>query len=141
MKCATVLSRQLTRTETSSCEAVDCPAVSDRSRTLDVATAELEAWPLDPDQILSGSPEVSGVVLDTSADGRDERGIWEHTPGVSRDTEADELFVVISGRATVSIDGGTDLELFPGVMGLLRSGDRTVWTVHETLRKVYQTTG
>jgi len=105
-----------------------------------VATAELEPWPLDPHQIVSGSPEVSGLVLDTSADERIERGIWQHTPGVSRDTEADELFVVISGRATVSIEGGPVLELSAGVLGLLRSGDRTVWTVHDTLRKVYQTT-
>jgi uncharacterized cupin superfamily protein len=27
-----------------------------------------------------------------------------------------------------------------GDVGLLRAGDRTVWTVHQTLRKVYQVT-
>jgi uncharacterized cupin superfamily protein len=105
-----------------------------------VASAELEPWPLAPEQIVAGSPEVSGLVLDTSADGRVERGIWQHTPGVSRDVEADELFVVISGRATAEIEGGSVLELSPGVLGLLKAGDRTVWTVHETLRKAYQTT-
>jgi uncharacterized cupin superfamily protein len=105
-----------------------------------VAAAELEPWPLAPEQIVSGSPEVSGLVLDTSADARVERGIWQHTPGVSRDVEADELFVVISGRATVEIEGGSVLELAPGVLGLLKAGDRTVWAVHETLRKAYQTT-
>ena len=68
------------------------------------------------------------------------RGVWQITPGVVSDVEADELFVVISGRATVEIDGGPTLELEPGVAGVLRAGDRTVWRIHETLRKVFQVT-
>ncbi len=114
--------------------------MSDASWTVDVAALELEAWPLDAGQIVEGAPEVSGLVLDTSPDGRVERGVWEHTPGVSRDIEADELFVVIAGRATVAVAGGPQLELAPGTAAVLHAGDRTVWTVHETLRKVYQTT-
>jgi len=105
------------------------------------ATAELEPWPLDPEQVIEGDPQVSGIVLHESADGRIERGIWEHTPGVSRDVESDELFVVLSGRATIEIEGGPVLEVGPGDGAVLRAGDRTVWTVHETLRKVYQVTG
>jgi uncharacterized protein len=116
-------------------------AVAGQSRTVDVAAAELEPWPLGSDQIIEGSPSVSGLVLDSSGDGTVERGIWQHTAGVSRDVEADELFVVVSGRATVAIEGGPTLELAPGVAGIFRAGDRTVWTVHETLRKIYQTTG
>ncbi|HEX3617646.1 MAG TPA: cupin domain-containing protein [Solirubrobacteraceae bacterium] len=111
------------------------------SRTVDVATAELEAWPLEPAQVVAGAPAVSGLVLDSSPDGRVERGIWQHTPGVSRDVEGDELFVVVYGRATVAVGDGTVLELAPGVVGIFRAGERTVWTVHETLRKIYQTTG
>lgn len=107
---------------------------------VDVATTSLEPWPLDPSQIVDGSPEVFGLVLDESAYGRVQRGIWEHTAGVSRDTEANELFVVISGRATIDIDGGPRLEVGPGSAGVLRAGARTVWTVHETLRKVFQVT-
>jgi uncharacterized cupin superfamily protein len=30
------------------------------------------------------------------------------------------------------------LELEPGVVGVLRDGDRAVWRIHETLRKVFQ---
>lgn len=111
------------------------------SRTVDAANVELEEWPLSADQVLAGSPSVAGLVLDVSTDGSVERGIWQHTPGVSRDVEADELFVVISGRATVTVAGAATLELAPGVAGVFRAGDRTVWTVHETLRKIYQTTG
>lgn len=113
--------------------------MSDQSLIVDVAGLELEPWPLEPEQIVAGTPEISGLVLDSSDDGRIERGVWQHTPGVSRDVESDELFVVVSGRATVAVEGGPVLELSPGVAGLLRAGDRTLWTVHETLRKVYQT--
>ena len=105
-----------------------------------VADLELEPAPLDPATILAGSPEVSELVLDTSPDGRVVRGVWQITPGVVRDVEADELFVVVSGRATVEVDGGPTLELEPGVVGVLRAGDRTVWRIHETLRKVFQMT-
>jgi uncharacterized protein len=107
---------------------------------IDPNSAELESWPLEPDQIVSGSPEVSGLVLHTSADERVERGIWQHTAGVSTDTESDELFVVLSGRATIAVEGGATLEVGPGSVAVLRAGDRTTWTVHETLRKIYQTT-
>ncbi|MEV8533005.1 cupin domain-containing protein [Streptomyces sp. NPDC051211] len=103
----------------------------------DVPDAELEVEDLDPEQIVSGSPVVSGKVLWESADGKQLRGIWQITPGVVTDTEADELFVVVSGRATIEVEGGATLEVGPGSACVLREGDRTTWTVHETLRKAY----
>ncbi|WP_042398419.1 cupin domain-containing protein [Streptacidiphilus carbonis] len=105
-----------------------------------VPDADLEPDPLDPSQILAGSPEVSGKVLWESADGRQVRGIWQITPGTVGDTEADELFVVVSGRATIAVEGGDTFDVGPGDACVLREGDRTVWTVHETLRKAYQIT-
>ncbi|MFI1506937.1 cupin domain-containing protein [Streptomyces sp. NPDC020597] len=107
------------------------------SFALHVPDAALEPDPLDPSQIVSGSPEVSGRVVCQSDDGRQIRGIWQITPGVVTDTEADELFVVVSGSATVEVEGGPTLTVGPGDMAVLREGDRTTWTVHETLRKVY----
>ncbi|MEV6104394.1 cupin domain-containing protein [Streptomyces sp. NPDC051940] len=107
------------------------------SFALHVPDAELEPEPLDPGQIVSGSPEVTGKVVWESADGRQIRGVWQITPGVVTDTEADELFVVVSGRATVEVEGGGVLEVGPGDAAVLRAGDRTTWTVHETLRKAY----
>ncbi|RKT04093.1 hypothetical protein BX286_2037 [Streptomyces sp. 3211.6] len=103
----------------------------------DVPDGELEAEDLDPAQIVSGAPVVTGKVLWESEDGSQIRGIWQITPGVVTDTEADELFVVVSGRATVEVEGGATLELGPGSACVLRKGDRTTWTVHETLRKAY----
>nr|WP_203644683.1 cupin domain-containing protein [Streptomyces sp. SID14478] len=100
----------------------------------------MEPEPLDPAQIVSGDPVVTGAVLWESADGKQLRGIWQITPGVVTDTEANELFVVVSGRATVEVEGGDVLELGPGTAAVLREGDRTTWTVHETLRKAYHIT-
>lgn len=102
-----------------------------------ISDADLAPDPLDPGQIVSGTPEVSGKVLWESADGRQVRGIWQITPGVVTDTESDELFVVVSGRATIEVEGGPVLEVGPGDACVLREGDRTTWTVHETLRKAY----
>jgi len=103
-----------------------------------IPDAELEPEPLDPAQILAGSPEVTGKVLWEAPDGNRLRGIWQITPGTVADVETDELFVVISGRATVAVEGGPVLEVGPGDLAVLREGDRTVWTVHETLRKAYE---
>jgi len=105
-----------------------------------IPDAELEADPLDPAQILEGTPEVSGKVFWESEDGTQIRGIWQITPGVVTDTEADELFVVVSGRATIAVEGGGTFDVGPGDACVLREGDRTVWTVHETLRKAYHIT-
>lgn len=66
-----------------------------------------------------------------------EVGLWEHTAGTSTDIEVDEVFVVVSGRATVTAEDGTTIELSPGVVGVLEAGARTTWVVHEPLRKVY----
>ncbi|QHC26814.1 DUF861 domain-containing protein [Streptomyces sp. GS7] len=102
-----------------------------------IADADLEPEPLDPQQVVSGEPVVTGKALWESPDGRQIRGIWQITPGVVTDTEANELFVVVSGRATIEIEGGQVLEVGPGDACVLREGDRTQWTVHETLRKAY----
>ena len=107
---------------------------------LPVAEAVLEPVDLDPSQVVAGTPEVSELVLSESADGRVVRGIWQMTPGVVTDTEADEMFVVLSGRATIEFADGTVLEVGPGDVALLTEGAKTRWTVHETLRKAYQAT-
>lgn len=110
---------------------------------LAVADLALEPDALDPEQVVSGDPRAASRVLHESrAEGPAgrvvERGVWELTPGVVTDVEADELFVVLSGRATVEIEGGPTLEVGPGDVAVLPEGAVTRWTVHETLRKVYQ---
>ncbi|MEV7808987.1 cupin domain-containing protein [Microbispora sp. NPDC088329] len=100
-----------------------------------LADADLDADPLDPAQIVSGAPEVRHLEL---ASGTDLAvGVWQHGPGVSTDTEADEVFVVLGGSATIEVEDGPVLDVGPGDVVLMPAGARTVWTVHETLRKVY----
>ncbi len=69
-----------------------------------------------------------------------EVGVWEMSPGVMTDVELNELFIVLSGSATVDFaDGSPSLQLGPGDVARLASGAETTWTVTETLRKVYLT--
>ncbi|MFD9539467.1 cupin domain-containing protein [Streptomyces sp. NPDC060022] len=107
------------------------------SLVVHVPDTELEPEPLSPAQIISGTPEVTGKVVWESVDGRRLRGVWQITPGTVTDTEEDEMFVVLSGAATIEVEGGPTLTVGPGDLAVLRKGDRTTWTVHETLRKAY----
>ncbi|HEU5036153.1 MAG TPA: cupin domain-containing protein [Nocardioides sp.] len=66
-----------------------------------------------------------------------EVGLWEMAPGVDHDTEVDEVFVVVAGRGRIDFEDGSTIELAPGVAVRLHAGDRTTWTVTETIRKVY----
>jgi uncharacterized cupin superfamily protein len=95
----------------------------------------LEPDPLDPGQVIAGDPQVSALPI---LDGEELAvGIWEHSAGESTDVEADEVFVVLRGRATVAVAGGPTLEVGPGDVAVLEAGAETTWTVHEDLRKIY----
>lgn len=104
------------------------------------ATMPIEHEPVPADQVVDGTPTTAISVLDTL--GGVEVGVWEMHPGVMRDVEADEVFVVLSGSATVEFaDGSVPLRLGPGDVVRLAAGAETVWTVTDTLRKVYLTAG
>jgi len=90
---------------------------------------------LAPEQLLEGAPVVRTLGLYANAGLA--IGIWQHGTGISCDVEADEVFVVLAGRATIAVEGGPTLDVGPGDLGMLPAGAKTVWTVHETLRKVY----
>lgn len=99
----------------------------------DAATLALPHEPVPAEQVVAGTPSTGYVDL------TDTIGVWEMSPGAMRDVEADEVFVVLSGSATVSFEnpGLSPISLAPGSVMRLAAGMRTVWTVHETLRKVY----
>ncbi|MDJ1114611.1 cupin domain-containing protein [Microbacterium dauci] len=103
----------------------------------DAATLEVPLEPVPAAQVLHGAPESGWTAL------TDTVGVWVHTPGVSTDVEEDELFVVLAGRATVTFPDvdAAPLDLGPGSVGRLAAGTATVWTVTETLRKVYVSGG
>lgn len=97
--------------------------------------------PLEPvpaDEVDEGSPRQG--TLELGALGGVETGIWELRDGSVYDTEIDELFVVISGGATVKLlDEGRSVEVKPGDVMRLTAGTRTQWIVPDHIRKVYLT--
>lgn len=109
----------------------------DAGSAVPVASLALPSEPIDADQVREGAPRAGHVVLDEL--GGRSIGVWEHTPGVSTDVEADEVFVVVAGAATLEFEHPPlpPVELRPGMIVRLDAGMRTVWTIHETLRKVY----
>lgn len=100
---------------------------------VDAAQIAVPLAPVPAAQVVSGAPRAGWVDL---VDGV---GVWEHTVGVSTDVEADEVFVVLSGRGTVAFPDRDQppLVLQPGTIGRLAAGTATMWTVHETVRKLY----
>lgn len=103
----------------------------------DAAALPLEHEPVPADQVVAGAPTTGYAPLDEPAGG--ELGVWEMTPGAMRDTEVDEVFLVIAGRATVEFvePALPPIELRPGAIVRLDAGMQTVWTVTETLRKLF----
>ncbi len=90
------------------------------------------------DQRVDGDPHTASAVLDVFHGV--EVGVWEMTPGVATDVEVDEVFVVLAGSATIEFgDGSPTLKVGPGDVVRLAAGAETVWTVDETLRKIYLT--
>ena len=100
------------------------------------ATITLDHEPMPSTQTVRGEPTTAAAAIDEF--GGVEVGVWEMTPGVMSDVETDEVFVVLSGSATVEFaDGRPTMHHGPGDLVRLSAGAETVWTVTETLRKVY----
>jgi len=102
----------------------------------DAAALALDYADIPAAQIISGNPRVGTATLGEL--GECAIGVWEISPGVSTDIEAEEFFIVLSGQATVEFsDDRPALRLHAGSVGHLAAGTATIWTVSETLRKVY----
>lgn len=102
------------------------------------ATVAMTREPVPAGQSVSGDPATGTQAL-VDFDGL-EVGIWEMTPGVMNDVEVEELFIVLSGSATIEFaDGSPALKVGAGDVARLAAGAETTWTVTETLRKIYLT--
>ncbi|QRZ09701.1 cupin domain-containing protein [Mycolicibacterium austroafricanum] len=99
---------------------------------------DLTREPVPAEQAVRGDPRTGSATL---ADFLGvEVGVWEMTPGVGTDVEVDEVFIVLSGAATIEFGDATPaLHVGPGDVVRLAAGAETVWTVAETLRKIYLT--
>lgn len=95
------------------------------------AVPEADTVAGDPQQGITELGSLAGV----------ETGIWELREGVVTDTEVDELFVVLSGEATIELlsgqDIGTEITVRTGDAMRLVGGTRTRWTVRDHIRKIY----
>lgn len=92
--------------------------------------------PVPADQVVSGSPLTGVEVL--GGLGEREYGVWEMSPGVMADVESDEVFVVVAGAGFIEFpDEDRRIELVVGTIVSLHNGSRTIWTVSQTLRKVW----
>nr|WP_245190325.1 cupin domain-containing protein [Leucobacter exalbidus] len=102
-------------------------------------TAPVALEAIAEDDIVSGEPQQGFTELGSIAGA--EVGIWELRSGVVTDTEVDELFIVLSGEATIEIlsgdDAGREVTVRTGDTMRLVGGTRTKWTVGDHIRKVY----
>jgi uncharacterized protein len=81
--------------------------------------------------------KTSGLTLWEGSDDA-EAGIWECTSGPSRwELETNEFVHVLSGRMTVTRDGGSPVELGPGDTALFEKGWSGTWEIQTTIRKLY----
>lgn len=108
---------------------------TDRVLGEDLLAAPLDHVPLPDDEVDEGAPTTGLHPLGAVGDA--EVGIWEMTEGTARDTEADEIFIVLSGAGEVRFEDGSVVALRPGTAVRLHAGERTTWTITEALRKVY----
>ena len=104
-------------------------------RHVDVRIEPLEAYDLEADEIVEGTPTTAEAFV--MAIGDVQVGIWQISPGTVRDVEKDEVFVVLEGEGTVRFAGGEVVEMGPGSLVRLNSGEVTEWEIRKTLRKVY----
>lgn len=108
--------------------------------SVSAATLHLDHSPVPADQSVGGAPTTATAAIGEFSGL--EVGVWEMTPGVMSDVEADEVFVVLSGSATVEFaDDSPTLHVGVGDVVRLGAGAQTVWTVTETIRKVYLAVG
>lgn len=87
---------------------------------------------------LDGPMETGWLGLWQSGDGMISTGVWECEPGRFRTTftGGGEFVTIISGRVTVTQEGGEPIELGPGDAMTFPAGWSGEWRITEHLRKV-----
>jgi uncharacterized cupin superfamily protein len=110
-------------------------------KAAEIPAAKLTEKPLgqpsaDP---LTGTIMTRGHIFFTSDDQKIVSGTWECEPGASRweFKTRGEVIHVLSGSMTVQQDGEEGVLLSAGSSAVFPVGWCGVWTVHQTLRKVY----
>lgn len=106
------------------------------SRVTRVQDVAIPLAPLPASDVVQGEPAAAAVELTRVGDVA--VGVWQMTAGIARDTEADEVFLVLGGRAEiVFVDSDERIEVGVGDLVTLHEGERTEWIVHEAITKVW----
>jgi uncharacterized protein len=99
------------------------------------ADAELEDWGSRPE---ATAHPIATHGLEVWVDGEKSAGIWQCTPGPSHWVHNEnEVIYVLSGRMTVTPEGGKPTEIGAGDVAVFPLGWTGIWDIHETVRKVY----
>src|SRR4051812_47890747 len=93
-----------------------------RIRKADALLAQAEAEPQT--EVIWGAP-VARTAPILSTPGAVEVGLWELRDGAARDVEVDEVFIVLDGRALLTVNDGTPREIVRGDVVELTEGDAT----------------
>jgi uncharacterized cupin superfamily protein len=103
---------------------------------IDVSAVQLdESGPLQ--EALDAGMNTRAALL-WSNDAGVEAGVWSCTPGNSRwALQTHEFIYVVSGRMTVTRDGGEPLEVGAGQSVFFERGWQGTWLIHETIVKSY----
>jgi uncharacterized cupin superfamily protein len=102
----------------------------------DAADAKLEDW--GPLAEATGEPMATSGTTIWEGEGDTEVGIWQCTAGPSRwKLETNESVHIVSGRMTVTPDGGEATDIGAGDTAVFPRGWEGTWQIHETIRKVY----
>src|SRR5690348_4634085 len=101
-------------------------------RLADVAVKHTAA---DAADVVSGAPTLGTTAITTLGDSRVEVGVWEMSVGAVRDVEIDEVFLVLEGSATITVDGSS-VSVGAGDLVRLTVGTQTTWEVTSPLRKL-----
>lgn len=94
----------------------------------------LSADVLGPD---AGAPASGRVRSLTSVESCVDVGLREVACSTDDLVKADEVFLVLDGRGTVTFEDRSTIDLEPGVLVHLRRGDHTTWVVHHRMRGLY----
>lgn len=97
----------------------------------------LQSAPINPDWIVSGSPQARVAEVSRSSDGASNTVIWDCTEGTFRwYFGVDETVHIIEGEVFVSDEAGNNRLLRAGDIGFFPAGTWMVWRVDNYVRKV-----
>jgi uncharacterized cupin superfamily protein len=100
-----------------------------------------EPFPLDA---VEGEPngQVNWLRQDTAGDGMLLTGMFTCNPAkVDYTFVGDESLHLMEGRITVEMEGGETVELKPGDVASFPKGARSVWHIHEPMKKFFVISG